>query len=93
MFKSIFSRLLKFSIVRVVALGCNYLLIHPKEGQNPLNFSWEPLLMKEIYKACHSGNAGVVFFDVGGAFGIFTKYVSILNCKAQIVSFELKSIF
>jgi len=86
--KSIFSRLLKFSIVRVVAPDVNYILIHPKEDQNPLKFSWEPLLTQEIHNACHSDNEDVVFFDVGGAFGIFSKYVSLLNNKAQIVSFE-----
>ena len=84
----IFSRLRNFSIVRVVAPGASYFLIHPKEDQNPYNFSWEPLLTKEIHNACHLGNEGVVFFDIGGAFGVFAKYVSLINRSARIVSFE-----
>ena len=86
--RSIVSRISNFFIVRVVAPGAKYILIHPREGQHPLKFSWEPMLTNEIYKACNAGNEDVVFFDVGGAFGIFTKYVSLLNRKAEIISFE-----
>ena len=84
----VFSRFLNFSVVRVVAPGAKYLLIHPREDQNPFNFTWEPLLTKEIHNVCSSHNKDVVFFDIGGAFGIFTKYASRINPNARIFSFE-----
>ena len=84
MLKSIFSRLLKFYVVRVVAPEVNYILIHPKEDQNPFKFSWEPLLTQEIHKACHSGNEGVVFFDIGCCVVCICWYLCSLYTRTYI---------
>jgi hypothetical protein len=75
------------TLVTVVTPKIKYKMIHPPEGQPRNNFKWEPLLTERIENFIDK-NSPIVFYDVGSAFGIFSKLVSLLDKKNKVYAFE-----
>jgi len=75
------------SLVTVVTPRIKYKLIHPPEDQPRDNFVWEPLLTARIENFVEK-NTPIIFYDVGSAFGIFSKLVALLDKRNKVFAFE-----
>ena len=84
---SLLSKLSNASLVTVVTPRIKYKMIHPPEGQARDNFKWEPLLTARI-ESFEEKNSPVVFYDIGSAFGIFSKLVAKLDKRNKVFAFE-----
>lgn len=84
---NIIDRISNASLVTVVTSKIKYKMIHPPEGQPRKNFQWEPLLTERIEKF-EEKNGPIVFYDVGSAFGIFSKMVALLDSQNKVYAFE-----
>ena len=84
---SFVGKLSNASLVTVVTPRVKYKLIHPPEDQPRNNFVWEPLLTEYIETFVEK-NKPIVYYDVGSAFGVFSKLVSLLDKNNKILAFE-----
>ena len=84
---SLLAKLSNISLVTVVTDRVSYRMVHPPEGQPRKNFKWEPLLTERI-EEFEEKNKPIVFYDVGSAFGIFSKLVALLDKKNEVYAFE-----
>lgn len=81
------AKLSNASLVTVVTPKIKYKMVHPPEDQPRNNFRWEPLLTERIESFVEK-NGPIIFYDVGSAFGIFSKLVSLLDKRNKVFAFE-----